>query len=89
LRKFGLETGLAFQIADDVLDATSSPEELGKTPGKDLRAGKATYPAAVGVAAAKRAAEAMARRAARRLDGLGPRARTLRDLALFAARRGR
>ena len=40
---FGADLGLAFQIADDILDATASAEDLGKSPGKDLAAGKLTY----------------------------------------------
>jgi len=40
---FGEDLGLAFQIADDVLDATSTADELGKSPGKDSAAGKLTY----------------------------------------------
>src|SRR5262249_43016362 len=43
--RFGGALGLAFQIADDILDRTASAATLGKTPGKDERAGKATYPA--------------------------------------------
>lgn len=53
LRKLGAEIGLAFQIRDDILDVTSSFEELGKTPGKDLQAQKSTYPALLGLDQAK------------------------------------
>jgi geranylgeranyl pyrophosphate synthase len=56
LRTFGDLIGRAFQIADDVLDETSSPEELGKGTQKDRERGKMTYPALIGVAAS--AAEA-------------------------------
>ena len=49
IARFGMTLGLAFQVADDILDCTSTPEELGKTPGKDLRDGKATYPALLGL----------------------------------------
>ena len=45
LRAYGERIGLAFQIADDILDVTSTSEQLGKTPGKDQAANKATYPA--------------------------------------------
>ncbi|HEY1273162.1 MAG TPA: farnesyl diphosphate synthase, partial [Terriglobales bacterium] len=45
LRCFGQSVGLAFQIADDVLDVTQTSEQLGKTAGKDTAAEKATYPA--------------------------------------------
>jgi len=43
LAEFGAGLGLAFQIADDVLDATATAEDLGKSPGKDADAGKLTY----------------------------------------------
>ena len=43
LREAGASLGLAFQIVDDLLDVDSTPEQLGKTPGKDLRSGKATF----------------------------------------------
>jgi geranylgeranyl pyrophosphate synthase len=56
LRLAGRELGLAFQIVDDVLDATSDTATLGKTAGKDARAGKATYVAAYGLEDARRLA---------------------------------
>src|SRR5512140_1352415 len=49
LRAFGRAIGLAFQIADDVLDVTQSSEQLGKTAGKDVSSEKATYPALFGI----------------------------------------
>ena len=52
-RRYGASLGLAFQIADDVLDATGSAEVLGKTPGKDADAEKFTYVALEGVDAAR------------------------------------
>jgi geranylgeranyl diphosphate synthase, type II len=57
---YGEALGLAFQIADDVLDRTGSAEALGKTPGKDEKAGKATYPARLGLAASRREAARLA-----------------------------
>jgi geranylgeranyl diphosphate synthase, type II len=51
-RRAGLLAGSAFQIVDDVLDITSDASTLGKTPGKDRKTGKPTYPGAVGSAAA-------------------------------------
>ena len=49
LTDFGYHVGLAFQVIDDILDVTQTSEQLGKTAGKDVKAGKATYPAIVGL----------------------------------------
>jgi geranylgeranyl diphosphate synthase type II len=57
LETYGTNLGLAFQIADDILDCTATAEALGKTPGKDQEAGKATYPALYGLEASRRKAE--------------------------------
>jgi geranylgeranyl diphosphate synthase, type II len=56
LREAGRELGLAFQIVDDILDATSDTATLGKTAGKDARAGKVTYVSVHGLDAARRLA---------------------------------
>jgi geranylgeranyl diphosphate synthase, type II len=56
LREAGRELGLAFQIVDDILDATSDSATLGKTAGKDARAGKATYVTVHGLDRARRIA---------------------------------
>lgn len=58
LRRVGRHLGLAFQIVDDVLDATAETAELGKTAGKDARAGKATYVSLHGLDVARRLAAA-------------------------------
>ncbi len=52
--RYGESIGLAFQITDDILDVVSTTEQLGKTVGKDARAGKATYPGLLGMAEARR-----------------------------------
>lgn len=57
MARYGEAVGLAFQITDDVLDRTASAEALGKTPGKDVKSGKATYPALIGLAESRREAE--------------------------------
>jgi geranylgeranyl pyrophosphate synthase len=54
ITEYAAQLGLLFQIADDLLDITSTAETLGKTPGKDLRSKKATYPALYGMAAARK-----------------------------------
>ena len=56
IARFGEAMGLAFQITDDVLDCTASAEALGKTPGKDVKSGKATYPALIGLDESRREA---------------------------------
>ena len=56
IARYGEAIGLAFQITDDVLDRTASAEALGKTPGKDEKSGKATYPALLGLDASRREA---------------------------------
>jgi geranylgeranyl diphosphate synthase type II len=61
-RSFGDEVGLLFQIVDDILDATGTAEELGKTPGKDEAAGKATYVSLHGLDGAREIAEETRRR---------------------------
>lgn len=49
LERFGLQLGVAFQVADDILDVTGTPEELGKSPGKDDAQAKLTYPRVFGL----------------------------------------
>jgi farnesyl diphosphate synthase len=68
LTAYGEDVGLAFQIADDVLDATGTSEELGKTAGRDAELAKSTYVSLLGVKAARTEAERLARRAVGHLD---------------------
>jgi len=53
ISEYGAHLGLLFQITDDLLDVTATASDLGKTPGKDAQAQKATYPAIYGVEAAR------------------------------------
>lgn len=53
LRRYGEHVGLAFQIVDDILNETSTPEQLGKSAGSDRERGKATYPAVFGLEASR------------------------------------
>lgn len=57
--RYGSAIGLAFQIADDVLDVTATTDQLGKTAGRDAALGKSTYPALLGVEGAIRRADAL------------------------------
>jgi len=82
LCRYGLKIGLGFQIADDILDVSSSSEQLGKTAGKDERASKCTYPAVVGIERARKLARKLADEAVAELEPFGVRAETLRQLAM-------
>jgi geranylgeranyl diphosphate synthase type II len=89
LGRYGRALGLAFQVADDVLDATSSAEELGKSPGKDQQQGKLTYVAAAGLEAARKRAHGLADEAVAALAPFAgrPAAQVLRELAVLAVER--
>jgi geranylgeranyl diphosphate synthase, type II len=69
-RAFGDELGVLFQIVDDILDATGTAEELGKTPGKDEAAGKVTYVSLHGLDRARELADEARARVQERLDVL-------------------
>src|SRR5262249_10144957 len=87
IRNFGRTAGLAFQIADDVLDVTQSSEQLGKTAGKDAAVEKATYPALFGIDESRRQAEALVTAGGNALESFGERSQTLKDLARYLVRR--
>lgn len=61
--RFGRLTGLAFQIADDLLDLRATAETLGKTPGKDAQSEKSTFPGLIGISEAEAWAQALCREA--------------------------
>jgi farnesyl diphosphate synthase len=84
---FADKIGLAFQIADDVLDVESTPEKLGKATQKDRSAGKATFIDHLGLAGAKARADALTAEAIAALDRFGPRAATLAEAARFIVER--
>jgi farnesyl diphosphate synthase len=83
LRRYAEELGLAFQIADDLLDVTGTTEQLGKTAGKDVEQGKATLVSVYGIDGARKEAAKLAHSAAALLDVYGERARLLRELPHF------
>jgi geranylgeranyl diphosphate synthase type II len=87
LRDFGRAIGLAFQIADDVLDVTQSSEQLGKTAGKDAASEKATYPALFGIEESLNQADALVTSGCNALESFGPRSQTLKDLARYLVQR--
>ncbi len=82
LCEYGLKIGLGFQIADDILDVCASSEHLGKTAGKDVKAGKVTYPAVVGMEKSKHLGKKLADEAVAVLEPFGQGAETLRNLAI-------
>ena len=89
LCEYGLKIGLGFQIADDILDVCASSEQLGKTVGKDAKAAKCTYPAVVGIEKSKQSAKKLADEAVALLAPFGPKADTLRQLAIALLERTR
>ena len=87
LSAYGRDMGAAFQIADDVLDATASAEETGKRTGKDADAGKATLVGLLGLERARLQAERLAAQAQDHLDAFGEAAAHLRTLADYTIAR--
>ena len=83
LTRYGETAGLAFQIADDILDIVGDQAELGKDVGSDQARGKATYPALLGLSEARRRAEELRDLAIDALKPLGPAAEPLRALASY------
>ncbi len=86
-RDYGWDVGLAFQIADDVLDVTATSEQLGKTPGKDAKLGKPTFPMLLGVPGAEREAQRLAERAVAHLAAARVSSPLLAALARFVVAR--
>jgi geranylgeranyl diphosphate synthase type II len=87
IRRYGEAAGLAFQIADDILDIEGTTEEIGKDAGSDEARGKVTYPAVMGLAAAKQEAKSMMDEAMHALAGFGAEADPLREIARYIVER--
>jgi geranylgeranyl diphosphate synthase type II len=83
---YGRHLGLAFQIVDDLLDVTSTPEQMGKATGKDAGKGKNTYPRLLGLEKTRQAAAEQLHKAITSLSVL-PAAEGLRNLAEFVVNR--
>ena len=87
LEQYGGQIGLAFQIADDVLDVTSTTARLGKTAGKDVRLQKSTYPALLGIEGATERATSLVEKACQGLAETGLLTPGLEALAYFIVER--
>jgi geranylgeranyl diphosphate synthase type II len=83
LSRYGELAGLAFQIADDILDLTGKEEEIGKDVGSDLEKGKMTFPGFYGLEESRRRAVEVVDKAVAVLKGFDKKADPLRDLAKY------
>ncbi len=81
--RYGERIGLAFQIADDILNVEGKAVLLGKETGTDLSKKKATYPSLLGLEESKRKAKELVKSAIESLHPFGPEADPLREIALF------
>ncbi len=87
LRKFGMSIGLAFQIADDLLDVEGSADKLGKAVRKDAHLGKQTYPGFLGIEQSRTQARELVELAIESIAPLGVSGRNLQALARFVIAR--
>ncbi len=87
LNHYAHDVGLAFQIADDLLDVEGDAEEVGKRTGKDEDAGKATFVSLLGVERAREQAHMLADQAAEHLEIFAEKGQLLKDLAEFIVTR--
>lgn len=87
MREYGMRIGLAFQVVDDILDITSTTEELGKDVGSDQERGKATYPAVYGIEESHKKAELLTEEAMEIISPYGKTAEPCREIAKFIIER--
>jgi geranylgeranyl diphosphate synthase, type II len=87
ITSYAAQLGLLFQITDDLLDVTATAEDLGKTPGKDARSLKATYPGLYGIEETKEAAVRAHASACEALDSIERPTETLQKIADFILNR--
>ena len=89
ITNYATNLGLLFQITDDLLDVTATEQELGKTPGKDARSAKATYPALYGLEEARAAATKAHGDAVAALKMIDQPTDSLRQIADFTLNRSK
>ncbi|MBD2528344.1 polyprenyl synthetase family protein [Nostoc flagelliforme FACHB-838] len=87
LTRYAQNIGLAFQIIDDILDVTSTQEQLGKTAGKDQKAQKVTYPSLWGLEESRSKAQELVKAACVELEPFGDKAKQLQAIAHFITSR--
>ncbi|MHC1698151.1 MAG: polyprenyl synthetase family protein [Geobacteraceae bacterium] len=87
ITRYAEAIGLAFQIADDILDIEGTTEQIGKDAGSDQARGKATYPAVLGLAESKRRAEELVDAAIEALSIFDEKAEPLREIAKYIVKR--
>lgn len=88
LSSYGFNIGLAFQVRDDILDVEGDPEAMGKNTGSDVKKGKATYPAIVGLERSREFQRDLVEKALAALAGFDHRAEPLRAIASYIIERG-
>jgi geranylgeranyl pyrophosphate synthase len=81
ITEYGINLGLLFQITDDLLDVTATAEELGKTPGKDARSKKATFPSVYGVEVTRKTIAAVHRTTCTALEQIDRSTQLLKSIA--------
>ena len=81
ITEYGINLGLLFQITDDLLDVTATAEELGKTPGKDARSKKATFPSVYGVEVTRKTIAAVHRTTRTALEQIDRSTELLKSIA--------
>jgi geranylgeranyl diphosphate synthase type II len=87
LTRYGERVGLAFQIADDILDITGKQDEIGKAVGSDLKKGKKTFPGFFGLEGSRMRANEVANKAIQSLRDFDHKADPLRELAKYIVNR--
>jgi len=87
LRRYAQYIGLAYQVRDDIIDITSTQEQLGKPCGSDLESSKSTYPALLGIQGAQQKAENLFQQALQALASLPYNTQSLAEFATFIIKR--